>query len=383
MREPLKIGVVIPKYGTVGGGEKFVYELTERIAQDPNFEVHVFANRWRAPDSLASFHRIPIITFPRFISMLSFAWFAAREIEQVGIDIIHTHERIFDADLFTMHGIPHRMWIETVRKKKMSLFDRAYDHIERRLIKSDRCKWLLPVSTLTQEAFMSVYDGHGKTVEVLYPGVELQPFQYGQRTDFRKAVRQKYGFTAWDKIVLFVSMNFEIKGLDYLMAGLAAAKRTPAGKPLKLLVVGKGNIRKFERMANDLNIAEDVKFAGIVEEGIEQIYRGCDLFAMLSRFDTFGLTVLEAMAASLPVLISRQVGAKDIVVQGRNGFVVDREDKKAVCSCLLTLADETKLEAMGHEAFQTASKHGWEQASNQVKQVYYSVKSFVSEKTPR
>jgi len=382
MRGALKIGVVIPKYGTVGGGEKFVYELTERIAQDPNFEVHVFANRWRATDSRASFHRIPIIIFPRFLSMLSFAWFAAREIERVGVDIIHTHERIFTADLFTMHGIPHRMWIETVRKKKMSLFDRAYDYIERRLVESDRCKWLLPVSSLTQEAFMSVYNGRGKTVEVLYPGVELQPFQYGQRTDFRKAVREKYGFKASDKIVLFVSMNFEIKGLDHLMAGMALAKETQTGEPLKLLVVGKGNIRKFERMASDLNIAEDVKFAGIVEKGIEQIYRGCDLFAMLSRFDTFGLTVLEAMAASLPVLISRQVGAKDIVVQGRNGFVVDREDKKAVCSCLLALADDAKLEAMGQEAFQTASKHGWEQASNQVKQIYYSVKSFVSEKMP-
>jgi UDP-glucose:(heptosyl)LPS alpha-1,3-glucosyltransferase len=116
MSAKLKIGVVIPKYGLVGGGEKFVYEITERLARDPAFEVHVFANRWRVDDSRACFHRVPIITFPRFCSVLSFAWFAGRQIEKVGIDVIHTHERIFEADIFTMHGIPHRLWIKTVRK---------------------------------------------------------------------------------------------------------------------------------------------------------------------------------------------------------------------------------------------------------------------------
>ncbi|WP_319526224.1 glycosyltransferase family 4 protein [uncultured Desulfosarcina sp.] len=371
MKKKLKIGVVIPKYGTVGGGEKFVYELTERIARDPAFAVHVFANRWRAPGSPALFHRIPILKFPRFLSMPSFAWFAKRKIAQVGIDIIHTHERIFDADLFTMHGIPHRMWIETVRKKRLSLFDRAYAHIERRLIENDRCNFLLPVSSITRDAFLSVYNGHGKTVEILHPGVDWHIFHSAQRADVRESVRAKYGFAAADIVVLFVSMNFEIKGLDHLMAGFSMAKHTPAGINLKLLVVGKGNLRKFERLANDLKIAADVRFAGIVETGIERIYQACDLFAMLSRFDTFGLTVLEAMAASLPVLISRQVGAKDIVVQERNGFVVDREDEAAICSCLLTLTDGRRRGAMGQEAFATASNHGWEQVADQVKQVYF------------
>ena len=41
-----KIAVVIPKFGLVGGAENFASELTTRIASDPRYDVHVFANRW-------------------------------------------------------------------------------------------------------------------------------------------------------------------------------------------------------------------------------------------------------------------------------------------------------------------------------------------------
>lgn len=375
MSEKLKIGVVIPKYGLVGGGEKFVYEITERLARDPAFEVHVFANRWRANDSRASFHHVPIITFPRFCSVLSFAWFAARQIEKVGIDVIHTHERIFEADVFTMHGIPHRMWIKTVRKKQMSLFDRTYDYIERRLVEGLRCRHFQPVSELTREAFVAEYDCRGKAIAVLYPGIDLQPFVTRDRADCRAFLRRQFGFAESDRIVLFVSMNFEIKGLDHLMAGVAMAKQEAAGRALKLLVVGKGNVRKFRHLATKLGIANDVVFAGICEEGIEQIYLGCDIFSMLSRFDTFGLTVLEAMAASLPVLISHQVGAKDLVTQGENGYVVERKDKQAVSRCLLLLVDDQNIIKMGRQAHLTARQFRWEQTVDQLKTIYRDVRS--------
>lgn len=374
MTVKLKIGVVIPKYGLVGGGEKFVYELTERLARDPTFDVHVFANRWRANESRVSFHHVPIITFPRFCSVLSFAWLAGRKIKKIGIDVIHTHERIFDADVFTMHGIPHRLWIKTVRKKNLSLFDRAYSHIERYLVEGDRCHYFLPVSLLTQEAFVAEYDCRGKHIEVLYPGIDLEKFVSGDRTQCRDDICRKYGFASLDRVILFVSMNFEIKGLDHLMAGIATAKQQPAGRALKLLVVGKGNVRKFERLASALGIAGDVVFAGVCEEDIEQVYLGCDIFSMLSRFDTFGLTVLEAMAACLPVLISRQVGAKDIVRQGENGYVVDRKDIRAVSEYLIALIDGDNLERMGRQAHATAKQFRWEDTVGQVKQIYRDIR---------
>jgi UDP-glucose:(heptosyl)LPS alpha-1,3-glucosyltransferase len=77
----------------------------------------------------------------------------------------------------------------------------------------------------------------------------------------------------------------------------------------------------FERKARDLGVGGDVIFAGPQSQGIERYYSAADAFALLSEFDTFGMVVLEAMAAGLPVIVSDRMGARDIVTDGVNGFV--------------------------------------------------------------
>ena len=103
------------------GAEGFARELTERLARDPRWEFHVFANRWVPGSDRIRFHKVPILSFPKFLTTPSFAYFADRRIRKAGIDLIHAHDRIFRADLFTMHGVPHRYWIREVRHKGMSL----------------------------------------------------------------------------------------------------------------------------------------------------------------------------------------------------------------------------------------------------------------------
>ena len=95
-----KIAVVIPKHGLVGGAERFAYELTERLSLNEKYEFHVFANRWQSDSGRKTFHKVPIIRFPRFLTTISFAWFVNRKISKMNFDLVHTHDRIFDADIF-------------------------------------------------------------------------------------------------------------------------------------------------------------------------------------------------------------------------------------------------------------------------------------------
>ena len=98
---------------------------------------------------------------------------------------------------------------------------------------------------------------------------------------------------------------------------LSLAKLKAQNHKFKLIVAGKGNIKKYTKMAKEAQIISDVIFTGPVnKEKIIRMYLASDLYIMLSKFDTFGMVVLEAMAAGLPVVISNNVGAKDIV-QGR------------------------------------------------------------------
>jgi len=138
---------------------------------------------------------------------------------------------------------------------------------------------------------------------------------------------------------------------------------------VRVLVVGKGDTKKYKALAKKLGIGEQLIFSGI-QKDIEKIYPAGDILVMLSKFDTFGMVVTEAMAASLPVIISETVGAKDLVIQGENGFVVDREDIDMISSKIKLLLNKQKRLEMGERAHQTALKNTWEKMTLKVLNVY-------------
>ncbi|MCX7635790.1 MAG: glycosyltransferase family 4 protein, partial [Syntrophales bacterium] len=299
-----RIAVVIPKYGLVGGAEGFVSALTERVAAvAPAYEFHVFANRWHVLSDRVTFHKVPILIFPKFLTTVSFAHFAARRMAATGVDLVHTHERIFSADIFTMHGIPHSTWIAEVRRKRPSLYDRATMKVERHLVEHPRCRLFLPVSQLAAEQFRRVYTHIGDDrIEIMHPGVDTTLYKPIADRRAREDLRRSYGIGVNETLFLFVSMNFEVKGLDRIMTALSHLRTGTGVQGWRLLVVGRGNVRKYRRRAEELGIKERVIFTGAVNrEALIPLYKAADGYCMLSAFDTFGLVVLEAMAAALPV----------------------------------------------------------------------------------
>ncbi len=368
---PKKIAVVIPKYGLVGGAERFAFELTERLSLNKKYDFHVFANKLQSNSDRITFHKVPIIRFPRFLTTISFAYFANRKISKMNFDLVHTHDRIFDADIFTMHGIPHRVWVHEVRKKSMSLFDRATCMVERYLVNNTRCKIFLPVSSLTKEKFLQEYKIEPEKIHVIHPGVDIARFQRLDREHCCKEIREQFKIDPSDIVILFVSMNFEIKGLDYVMAAVGKAKASYPSHNVKLLVVGKGDYKKYSVFAQENGIRDNVIFAGIQKENLEKIYLASDIFMMLSRFDTFGITVLEAMAASLPVIISSNVGAKDLVSEGINGFVIeDTNNIDMICEKIGFMLDSKTRNAMAKEAHNTALNNRWDAVAKRVENIY-------------
>lgn len=109
---------------------------------------------------------------------------------------------------------------------------------------------------------------------------------------------------------------------------------------------------------------------------MERYYRAADVFAMLSKFDTFGMAVLEAMAAGLPAVISSNVGAKNVVQDGVNGFVLpDPRDDDAVAGAIAAMADPAVRYRIGAEAQRTASRYTWDRTADEVARVYDAVAS--------
>ncbi|HIJ77962.1 MAG: glycosyltransferase family 4 protein [Desulfobulbaceae bacterium] len=367
-----KIAIVVPKYGLVGGGEQFVFELTERLAKYSGNDIHVFANKWQSSSTKITFHKIPIITFPKWLTTISFAYFVQCALKKFQPDIIHTHDRIFEADIATVHSIPHPLWVSEIRKKKSpSLFDRATSWVEKKLYLSDRCRLFMPVSELAAEMIKDFYSLPVTKLQVLPPGIDIDRFH--KRDDVvRKSLRHEFGIKSHETLFLFVGMNFELKGLAILIKALARIQPRLKQGAIRLLVVGKGNREKFQAMAEAVGLGSKVVFAG-VRNDMEKVYQAADAFVMLSGFDTFGMVVTEAMASGLPVVISDRVGAKDLVVDGENGFVVDRNNDDGIDSALIQLIDPLKNKYMSEKSRESIQVYSWDKLAQKIMDIYNNI----------
>lgn len=369
--DSIRIAVVIPKYGLIGGAEGFVFNLTERLAQRDDFDVHVIANQWRSGNAQIVFHKVPIIRFPRWLQPVSFAFFVQKAIQAGRYDIVHSHDRIFEMDLFTFHGIPHRTWIKETKRNRLSFFDRAMVWVEQKAFNNLNGPIIMPVSNLVKEEILKVYDIPESRIKTIHPGVSFERFSSLDRQVCRHEIRQHHGLAPNDVVVLFVSMNFELKRLDLVINGIAeVVEKEDQNSSFKLLVVGKGDSKRFGAQARGMGIAERVIFAGVTDE-VEKYYLASDIFAMPSRFDTFGLAVLEAMAAGLPVIITPRVGAKDLVEPGANGFILSGNPSVLeMTTALAALMEPEKRLQMGENNRQIALQHTWDTTADKVTELY-------------
>ncbi len=368
-----KIAVVIPKYGLAGGAEQFASELTGKLRDKTKDAFHVLANRWAPGSGVVRFEKIPIVSFPKWLTTISFAWFAQRQIRRGHFDLVHSHERIFAADLFTLHGVPHRYWVDQVRRKKMSLHDRATAWVEKKLVLESGCRKFVAVSHLTRDIFLQEYLIDPEKVAVIHPGVELSDYRREDKDDVRRAVRSSLGISENELVMVFASMNFEIKGLDDIIASLGRLqKQIPR---FKLVVAGKGNTKKYRKIAGEAGVAENLVFSGVLSrEKLTDLYLAGNLYVMLSKFDTFGMVVLEAMAAGLPVMVSSHVGAKDLVVQNENGFVVDDpSDHDRVAFILKAMLEENTRRRMSAAALATAAENSWDTIAVKYANIYRDI----------
>ena len=370
---PIKVAVVIPSYGLIGGAELSAFELAERIAAQNEFDLHVFAMKFVKGNAPITFHQIPETYFPRFLKPIAFAWHVNRKVKSGAFDVVHSHERIFNADVFSVRGIPHEIWVRDIRKKRQSLFDKSTSWVEQKGYKFNDVV-LLPVSSMVSEKLVECYNMQGKKMHIMYPGVDLKRFTSVNNRSTRHLIRSAHGLKDEDTVALFVGMNFEIKQLELIVRAIAEANKTwPRQGRLMLLVVGKGNEKRYNDMAMELGIEKHVIFTGIRKD-VENFYAASDFFVMPSLMDTFGKVVLEAMALKLPVIISDKVGAKDIVTDGKSGFIIPVNSSPAyLAEVFLDLSSAEKRNLMGEAALVTAHSHDWDKKAIELAEIYKNI----------
>ena len=174
--------------------------------------------------------------------------------------------------------------------------------------------------------------------------------------------------------ILFVGRLEERKGLIHLLKAYNRLRKRHIDA--RLLVVGSGpKLREYRRYVG-LRQIRDVEFLGRVsDEAKARYFASADIFcAPATGQESFGIVLLEAMAAGVPIVASDIHGYKNVVQRGVQGLLVEPRNHRALAAALYTLShDPEKRLRMGEAGQAKAPEYSWDSVTERVVELYHEV----------
>jgi glycosyltransferase involved in cell wall biosynthesis len=192
--------------------------------------------------------------------------------------------------------------------------------------------------------------------------------------DARQKLRQKLNLADDQPIILFLSRLHPKKGLDYLIAALSKIRH----HRFTFVIAGNGTPEyeaEIASMLSHANLSDRTHLTGFIEGETKDLFlQGSDLFALTSHSENFGVVVLEAWAAGLPVLLTPGVALATVAQQNQIGYVPEL-NIEAIAEALDTFLTYPHLgREMGIRGRQTTlEQYSWESIAKQLSDIYLSV----------
>jgi len=175
--------------------------------------------------------------------------------------------------------------------------------------------------------------------------------------------------------ILFVGRFEERKGLTHLLQAYHRLRKRHVDA--RLLIIGSGpKQREYQRFVG-LRQIRDVMFLGRVSDDAKARYfASADIFcAPATGQESFGIVLLEAMAAGVPIVASDIHGYKNVVQRGIQGLLVEPKNHRALAAALYRLSNDEELRhRMGEEGRSKAPEYAWDRVSEQIVDFYREVR---------
>lgn len=190
----------------------------------------------------------------------------------------------------------HLGYLKALGLKKRSVGDYLQIHLDKQsYLKS---KVIFAASQMMKEELINLYAVDPAKIKVLYPPLDTLRFNRNLRQNAEK-LKDKFGVDPRKKSFVFVTTNMHLKGIKLLIEVFSNLDKNSC----ELFVTG---------TSQDNIEYENIKFLGYVNN-IQELYAACDYLIHPSKFDGFGQIVSEALQCGMPVIISENTGAKEII----------------------------------------------------------------------
>jgi UDP-glucose:(heptosyl)LPS alpha-1,3-glucosyltransferase len=361
-----------------GGAERYLVDLCTRMAAE-GYEVHVYAEQQDEEIPGIHFHSVETIPFSKSLRLLSFAIRATKEMENENYDITFGVGNTLQADILQPHGGVHWAWFwRSLRVYghpipwMIKFLGRVFSPkqwvsgwIEDAPYKREGFSKIIAISDMVKQDMMRWYRVPEERITVVYNGVDIDHFHPRNR-QYREEIRRRHGIED-ERVILFVSNNFRMKGLSCLIKALAKIRKETS-PPFKLLILGRDRQDSYLYLAKGMGISDEVIFAGSTNEP-EKYYGASDFLVHPTFYDACSLTVLEALASGLPVITTHCNGASGIITQGQEGFVIDDpRDNQVLAEKISYFLNREKVErasiAARHLAESYSLERNWREMRN-------------------
>lgn len=305
---------------------------------------------------------------------------AIKTIKRWNLDVIHTHTEFgigtFARIIAKQLNIPlvhtyHTMYEDYVHYITKGYFNDTSKKIVEHLTKfycDKTAKELIVPTKKAYDLFKEKYKVD-KNVHIIPTGIEIEKFyKENINKDKLEKLKQKLNIEN-DFIILYIGRLGEEKNVDFLIDNQEYFAKN--NKNVKLLIVGDGpDIKKYKAKTKKLKLENNIIFTGKVPYNeIQYYYNLGNVFVTASTTETQGLTVIEAMAASLPVVCIDDESFRNTVVNNLNGYLFN--NKKEYRKYIEDLVNDKKLlKKIGKQARISTDQYSSKYYAERVLDVY-------------
>jgi len=210
-----------------------------------------------------------------------------------------------------------------------------------------QAKAIVAVSRQVERELLEI-DVPPERIRVILNGVDLQEFSPGE------AKRQTWGLPEGVTLALFAgNAQTPRKNLDTVIRALAQVPE------LHLVVAGTTTGTTYPQLVASLDLSQRVHFLEHRSD-VPELMKAVDFLVFPSRYETFGLVVIEAMASGLPVITAATTGAAEIITPGCGIVLPEPDDIQGLARALSLLTrDRQQRQQMGQAARVIAEQHSW------------------------
>lgn len=281
----------------------------------------------------------------RVLGLLNYvsAWKLKKTVRQYNVDIIHSNSSVVStgAILSRMTGKPHVWHIREFGDDDFHFFyvyPRQYIY---RFINRNSNK-VIAISKAVAKKFESLIDRD--KLEVVYNGVSSENIYEKQAKDYDH-----------EQVSFLISGRISReKGQDQVLRAAELLVRKGI-REFHVNIAGPGDTRALEMLAKQLGIEEYVTYLGMRTD-LPAVRRDMDAELVCSRCEAFGRVTVEAMMSSNPVIGSNRGGTKELIQDGKNGFLYEYDDIDSLAECMEKIIVNRELTRMlGREAYQSSA----------------------------